>query len=96
MTSSEDRQHQEQQLAGLSSACDDLSTSTGRRSEELLELAELLQSIKQLQDQADHQVRGLPLLCMQHRNAFAHTNQPNAFKPGGWRGGSAARARRWQ
>ena len=42
----------QQLLQGLSSTCDELSTSTTRRNQELQSLAELLQSIKQLQDQA--------------------------------------------
>lgn len=48
------QQHDEdaagQQLRGLSSTCEELSTSTCRRDQELQSLSELLQSIKQLQD----------------------------------------------
>lgn len=37
-------------VEGLSSTCEELSTSTNRRDQELQSLSELLQSIKQLQD----------------------------------------------
>ncbi len=40
-------------LQGLSSSCAELSTSTSRRDQELQSLSDLLQSIKQLQDQAE-------------------------------------------
>jgi hypothetical protein len=40
-------------LQGLSSTCEELSTNSSRRDQELQSLSELLQSIKQLQDQAD-------------------------------------------
>lgn len=47
-------QHEGQQLLqGLSSTCEELSTSTSRRDQELQSLSQLLQSIKQLQDQSE-------------------------------------------
>lgn len=49
-----------QQLHVLSSTCEELSTSTTRRDQELQSLAELLQSIKQLQNHSQAEV-GVPL-----------------------------------
>lgn len=51
----DDHQHEQGQqlLRGLSSTCEELSSSTSRRDQELASLSKLLQSIKQLQDQTD-------------------------------------------
>lgn len=47
----QDNEAGQQLLRGLSSTCDELSTSTTRRDQELQSLSDLLQSIKHLQDQ---------------------------------------------
>lgn len=49
----QDHEAGQQLLRGLSSTCEELSTSTSRRDQELQSLSELLQSIKQLQDQTN-------------------------------------------
>jgi hypothetical protein len=49
----QDNETGQQLLRGLSSTCDELSTSTTRRDQELQSLSDLLQSIKNLQDRVD-------------------------------------------
>lgn len=53
-------------LQGLSSTCEELSTSNSRRDQELQSLSELLQSIKQLQDQADEVSKAPALALAKH------------------------------
>lgn len=48
----------DQQLRGLSDECHELTTSSSRRNQELQSLSELLQSIKQLQQDTTAQVGG--------------------------------------
>jgi hypothetical protein len=58
-------------LQRLSSTCEELSTSNSRRDQELQSLSELLQSIKQLQDQADEVSEASALALAKHPATIA-------------------------